>query len=257
MNTEDKDMLIQKYLEGNASDEESVLVEEMKRKDESFARELADYQKILNGMQGLSMDRFKQELQNWEKAHQAKQGTLASQQLSFSFRKYYRIAGIILLLLISILVILVIQKPSMPTPEELYNQYYEPYEDLIIDHEKDVADTKQQLYLGMDAYKQEKYDQAIMYLETYIQQHSDELSPYLYLGIAYMEIEKMPQAIQKFQNLTSSPEVGQQAQWYMALAYLKEEKVQKSIEILRNIVEVQSAHYKRAEATALLKSLET
>ncbi len=257
MNTEDKDMLIQKYLEGDISSEEYELIEEMKRRDEAFAKELTDYQKILTGMQGLSMDRFKQELQNWEKAHQAKQGTLDSQQLSFSFRKYYRIAGIILLLLIGSLAILIIQKPSRPTPEELYKEYYEPYEDLIIDHEKDVADTQQQLYLGMDAYKQEKYDQAMMYLQNYVQQYPDELSPYLYLGIAYMEVEDMSQAIQKFQKLTTSPELGQQAQWYMALAYLKEGKIEKSIEILKNIVDIQSAHYKRGEATTLLKLLET
>ncbi len=255
MNTEEKELLLQKYLLGEMSEVELEQIEKLKKEDMNFAAEVEDYNKIVDGMKGLSMDQFKQELHNWEKAYQAKRGNLKAQQFPFSFPRYYQIAAVLLLLLVSVLVILMLRAPSTTSNNELYAQYYEPYEDLIIDRAQDPQSTPTQLYQGMDAYKQQNFQEAIIYLKAYLSDFPDELIPRLYLGISLLEEDNVNEAIGQFQQLLSSPELRQQAQWYTALAYLKGNKTDLAKDMFEEIIHDSLSHYKSQEAEELLQSI--
>jgi len=255
MTQEEKELLIQRYLDGDLSASEKNKVEVLKEEDKAFAQVFSEYERLVSGMQGLSMDLFKKELDNWEQAYQAKQGNLATQQDRTSFRKYYSLVAVLLLLIITAIFLLLVRHAQAPKPETLYAQYFVPYDDLLIDRSADTLEQLPILYEGIEAYREGNYTDAEQKLLTYLDANPQKQSLYLYLGIACMEQYKLTQAVQYFDSAAQNPNLSQQAQWYTALSFLKGEQFERAKALLTEIANPNLNHYKQDAATQLLESL--
>lgn len=133
------------------------------------------------------------------------------------------------------------------TNQELFNQYYEPYQASM-----SFRSTQPQIdRLLKDAYKnyrEQHYESAIPLFEAAIEKDNTDMASVFYAGMSYMETEQYASANNKFTKVVEArPNLYmEQAEWYLALCYLITDNHQKALNQLTAIANSHSYYAQKA-----------
>ena len=256
MSTNDRELEIQKYLQGGLSQEELARFEEKIAKDPDLAGEVRDYENLERGLKAAGLDEFKTEVTAWETAYLNEAANVArpgSQGKVIAFKKYIRVAAAVALLLATGIYFYTSREVSS---EILYTQYYQQYPDMFTKRGDSVTGgiKEKHLLAGIDAYNSKNFEVAVTHLQNYLEAAPERKGIALYLAISQMELNQFDRAAGNFKLAREDPAFRQQALWYEALLNLKAGKVGKSQAVLKEILN-DKHHYRKSQAEKLLNAL--
>lgn len=235
----DKDLLIQKYLQGTLSKKEEQLFEEYRKNDPSFAKGIPFYEKLHYAFAKADYEQTKSQLQSFYK--EEKQSV---------WKKWSIAATILVLLGLGAMLYL----NSINSSEKLYAQYFEPYKNVVQPIVRGDAE-KTTKVLAFMAYDDGDYAKAIGYLDKLLEEKPEAILA-LYKANAQLQINQTEAAITILaSDIKKTDSIYAEAQWYLALGYLRIEDKTAAKNYLNALLESNSS-FKNKEAQHLLKSLE-
>jgi len=225
---------IQAYLHDQLTDVEKQAFEELLKSNPEIAQETREALLI---KEGLALEQDVELMQRIERLE-------ASLENKKSSNTWIRWAAAILILAIPVYYF-----SSLPSsPEELYKEYYSPYENVIGATRGDNAGN----YLL--SYDHGNYKDAVVELSEAIEVSENPQDYYLYLGISYLELDDYQNAIETFSKIESTNRFANHSKWYGALTYLKMGDENKAKEVLKELKESEGSFSKQAEE--ILESLD-
>ena len=168
----------------------------------------------------------------------------------FKINKYsYLAAASIIIIIISISLFTLL---SSQTNEQLFNNFFTPYPDIIT--EKGEANDNL-LENAMYYYNSGNYMTVVKMLDSRIDNNATDYLLSFYFGISCLKTNKTNEAIEAFRNIivNNRKPIIYQATWYLALAYLKNNETEKAINSLEALSELETSYAEKAES--LLKEL--
>ena len=144
-------------------------------------------------------------------------------------RWLYAAAAVLVLIAISIFALF---QPAS-TPEQLFANYYSPYQDIITSKSTVY---NQELVHGLFYYNAGNYEQAIIHFNNGLIYNPKDHDILFYLAGSYLAIGDYKEAIPIFELLhTISPQYHSPVRWYLALSYLAGNKTGKAVKMLESI----------------------
>jgi hypothetical protein len=238
--------LIEKYHNGTLSAQERLSLKARMESDPAFAEMAADYMDVIEGVKRGGKEKFKATVTQWE-------AEILNEQQHINdkpgvFRNYWQLAAVFLLLALAS--IYIFMPGGKNSPQELYADYFVPYEDVIT-----IRDISNPLLTeSIHLYNEKKFELAAGQFSKYITEHRDDLDAQFYLGVSLLESAKTKESIAAFGLvITGNGLLKEQAEWYRALAYLKLGDVETSKKLLNGINH--EGHDYRTKAIELLRKL--
>ena len=149
-----------------------------------------------------------------------------------NWKKYYAVAAILLITLISVFYII----QQQPVHQALFSEYFKAYPNTIplTRGQQSVNILKQ----AMQQYELENYTSALNILNTIVSNDPENQIALFYAGICFLKLDESSNAITNFQKIvnTSDSEFRDQALWFLGLSYLKNKKLENAKQILNQIV---------------------
>lgn len=146
---------------------------------------------------------------------------------------YWRIAVAAAVILILALIAVTIYQNRQVSPDKLFAQYYEPYEDVVT--AKSSPDEKI-LLNGLLHYNYADYDTAIALFISGLQSDPDNEDLRFYLGSSSLAQGSYQDAIQHFSLLREKTrKYYHPAGWYLALAYLGNDQADEAVKMFELI----------------------
>jgi tetratricopeptide (TPR) repeat protein len=141
---------------------------------------------------------------------------------------------------------------SPVSTEEIYSEYYEPYEATITFRSADT-ELNSLLTQAYMKYQEQEYNEALRLFDAVLQKRKD-MAANLYSGISYMEIEKYQKARSSFENVIEDKNnlFLDQAKWYMAMCHVKLNNLNEAKDLLRELSE-ESLYYKKPSKEVMRK----
>jgi len=245
MKDEEEDIeLIEAYLRGTLDGQALAAFQKRRQDDPEFDREIIDYSRIINQIQTTQEKNFINKLKHWDSEIENRQEAKV-----IPLRTILSIAASVLLIA---LVGLYLFRNNHPDHEQLFQQYFQPYENVI--SERSGENNNQQR--GMELYDQKKYDEAIIQLKLALSKDSDNPSLKCYLGIAYLAGGYSQEAKTIFETMIHDDHqlFREVAEWNLALTHLKLDNETSLKKTLEGIVD-QNDHQYREQAADLLRQL--
>lgn len=242
--SEDLEKIMADYLANNLKPDQLQEFERRLKEDPQLREEVSQLTDLDQGLRALALDEFKQEVRGWERM--AGKSTIRWRPMA--------IAASLLLLLIPVWFIF---QESSRSSEDLFIAYYQPYEEVITSRGADDSAAVSGLHLltgGLEAYNDRSFQQCAELLSEYLKLNPAEHRVALYLAIAQLELGLQQAAEINFEKAQLDPAFRQQAQWYQALSYLKFSDIDKASQLL-SLISAQDNHYRRQQASTLLKEL--
>ncbi|MEP5614345.1 MAG: hypothetical protein ABJP45_18990 [Cyclobacteriaceae bacterium] len=250
MKNEFKDIeQLERYQRGTCSGKEKNEIEHRLAKDENFRGLHDDMELMVQGLrrtsEGSSIEDKIELLRGaFEIEDETKETEVINLNSWFSRnRSKLSIAATISLLVASIFIF----KTSTTNPDNLFQNYFEPYENLnsaLRDSQQEIDD----LALAYLAYEQEQYEKAARLFESANAKNTELITHLFYQGNAYLAIGEAEKAIALFQIVSESNSILQDtAKWYLALSYLKAKDLEKCKELLDKISIANNGFSKRAD----------
>jgi tetratricopeptide (TPR) repeat protein len=168
----------------------------------------------------------------------------------YNLIKYYSIAAILLIAVLSSLYLFNKKSPS----EEIFAEYFKPYPNTIplLRGNKAIAELQE----AMMEYEHENYDPALKILQKILDAKPEFMVAHFYSGISNLCLDKPQQAIIHFKIVIEdrNNDFKEQAEWYLGLAFIKNNDIkssklsfqeiinkdgiykEKSVQILNNVV---------------------
>ena len=248
MNKEELFDKIEQYLANGLDDQEKQLFEAQLKVDESLQKEVALHRELRDTIsQQPDKERF---LENLSTVHDEFTGSSDARDADTSlWKKYYRAA--IFVLVVGCGFIFYKMAVDTSSPDELFTEYFVPYENFITSRGNDDTLLSQ----AMLFYDQNDHKKAVDYFDQMADIGDPTVS--LYYGISLLHEDQTSLAKEKLQLAlkNGSSLVMPVAQWYLALLHLKENNERKARSYLTQILEdPKSAFYDKAKA--LLDDLE-
>lgn len=235
----DKEVLIQKYLQGTLSDAEEQLFQEYIKNDPSFADDIPFYEGLNYAFAKADYDKTKAQLHTFYK-----------EEKRSLWRKWAIAATVLLLFGLGS----VFYFNTIHSSERLYAQYFEPYKNVVqpMVRGEVVKTTKE---LAFKAYDEGNYKTAVVHLDALLETKPEAILA-LYKANAQLQINETEAAIVTLESQVQKTDtIYAEAQWYLALSYLKlDDKVMAKKYL--NILLTTNSRFKKNEAYELLKSLE-
>lgn len=245
----DKHTYIQKYLHEELTDLEYEQFTQLIKSDPQFAKDLEIESVLFAKHKSL----LKQEISQHSNLKEEKLQTIVSQKSSAKIIKLLRsVAAISILTLAAFYLFQVSSNDNVDVSNStLVDSYirtpHDPPHSLMgNDEEMD----KSPWSIGIESYKQEKYELAIEQINTIPDQTNQQL---LYLALSKLYINDTTGAISDFISLLQTDKKMHQdeARWFLSLTYLKSGEPDKAKPILQQIVNTNS--WNSHEASSLLK----
>lgn len=249
MKNEFKDIeQLERYQRGKCSGKEKQEVEHRLARDEGFRGLYDDMELMAQGLRRTSegssiedkIELLKSSLEVFEETEEKEVINLNS--WFTRNRSALSIAATISLLVASLFIF----KTSATNPDRLFQDYFEPYENLnsaLRDSQQEVDDLAQ-AYI---AYEQGKYAEAAEFFESVNSENTQLLTHFFYQGNAYLALGEAEKAIALFQIVSESKSILRDtAKWYLALSYLKSKELKKCREVLDEISLANNGFSKRA-----------
>lgn len=235
----DKEVLIQKYLQGTLSDTEEQLFQEYIENDPSFANDIPFYEGLNYAFAKADYEQTKAQLHSFYK-----------EEKRSSWRKWSIAATVLVLIGLGSLWYV----NAIDSSEKLYAQYFEPYKNVVqpIVRGEAVKTTRE---LAFKAYDEGNYKEAIIHLNALLNDTPKAILA-LYKANAQLQLDQTEAAIATLESqIKKTDTVYAEAQWYLALSYLKLENETTAKSHLNTLLQNHSG-FKNNEAQELLKSLE-
>ena len=245
MKDEEEDIdLIEAYLRGTLDGQALAAFQKRRMDDPEFDREVTDYSQIINQIETTQQKNFVNKVKGWDSEIENRQEAKV-----IPLRTIFSIAASVLLLT---LVGVYLFRNSQPDHEQLFQEYFQPYENVI--SERSGRDDN--LRRGMELYDQKKYDEAIIQLKLAVSEDADNPSLKCYLGIAYLAEGHTQEAKTIFEEMVHDHHqlFREVAEWNLALTYLKLNNEVLLKKALEEIVR-QNDHQYREQAADLLRQL--
>ncbi len=239
-----KSSLIEQYFENSLSSEEKLIFDELLANDKAFAEDFYFQKDVKEAIKKEEREKLKKELQNLERF----QGS----NKKFSFSKKWLVAASIVLLF-SFLGTFFFMKQDRFSNQELYANYFTPYENVVYPIVRGEAENelKNNAFI---AYETKEYKKAIQLFEKAYEQ-TKEIDLLLYQGISFLAEKKPNKAIKILEEYVSTePKYNMQANWYLGLSNLQLSNIKEAREYLRK-VRNSNSEFKIEEAKELLKKL--
>ncbi len=235
----DKELLIQKYLQGTLSETEEQLFQEYLEKDPSFADHIPFYEELHYAFAKADYDQTKTQLQSFYK-----------EEKQSLWRKWSIAATVLVLMSVGSLWFF----NTINSNETLYAHYFEPYKNVVQPIVRGEVE-KNTKVLAFMAYDDGDYDTAIVYINQLLEDQPEAIFA-LYKANAQLQTDQTEAAIVTLEShIKKTDTIYAQAQWYLALSYLKLDNKEATKGHLNTLLQTHS-NFKNKEAIALLKSLE-
>ena len=167
-------------------------------------------------------------------------------------RHHYRVAAIILVLLVTGISMIYIFSGRNKNHQTLFADNFSPYPDVLTSKgvAADTLITEKMLAKGLNAYSTARYDTAQQIFRTLFGNDPENDTLAFYLSNAIMATGSITQEVtlmlKKIQNKGGI--FAEQARWYLALAYLKMNDYRESVLVLHQISGEPGIYKEKAEA---------
>jgi hypothetical protein len=241
MNT-DKEILLEKYFEGQLSTDEKQLFDEALKNDEDFKTAFEFEKDVKDGIHLLERDSLKKMLKGFEEKPQKK---------VIHLRNWLWLGAAAML---TIGISLWLSFDNQANSDELYLSYYQTYPNVVapIVRGENIQDEKHKAF---EAYEQEKYQLASTLFHQIFEKAKEEYAVF-YEAQSYFGLGKTQKGIQLLENFNFSDgryPFKTQQQWYLALGYLKLKNLEKAKQYLQALTVYDNPQ--KENAIALLESL--
>ena len=234
----DKELLIQKYLQGTLRQEEEALFQEYLEKDASFADAIPFYEELNYAFAKADYNQTKAQLHSFYK-----------EEKRSSWRKWSIAATFLILIGLSSVWYI----NSISSTESLYAQYFEPYKNIVqpIVRGEAVKTTKERAF---KAYDEQNYKEAIVYFDDLLKDTPEPMIEF-YKANAQLQIGDTETAILILESrIKKTDTMYGEVQWYLALSYLKLNDKKKAETYLKSLLQT-NIPFKSNEAQLLLDQL--
>jgi tetratricopeptide (TPR) repeat protein len=213
----DYSFYIERYLDGEMSEDEKFWFTRELKGDPSLKKELELRTKLNDAVRETDVIDFRKQLQDvFETSH------VETWSRGHAFHLSRRIAVGLSAVVIVVLGGLLILRPDRHMENrELYEAYFKPAEPgLTYRSEENAADIE--LRNAMRFYENGQYEQALRGFENVLRSDSTRIGLNLYSGISQMETERYSDANTSFRKILDNNYILylEQAEWYLAFCYL-------------------------------------
>ena len=186
------DEYIEAYFRNTLSDIEKKQFEERCVEDETFAREVALYITVSEGIRQKLLDQKKQQWNDDEGVKNNK--NTAGKKITFRMWFPYAAAACILIAVMLIFI------PGTETPHRLANEYVSSHFTYL---SQTMGSSKDSLQQGIAAYNNKDYNNALHLFEKIYQSHPENGNAKKYVGLVYLITKNYDKALQHFEELAN------------------------------------------------------
>jgi Tfp pilus assembly protein PilF len=237
--------LAKKYLQVKMSAEESASFEKNLASDPQFREDFEFNKDLLDSMCIHYKSVLKGKLQDLE-VSEDKPGKQLKQ------RYFFRLSGIAAALALMIVAVYTLWF-NQPDAQEVFNQYYTPYYNIMDGAERSVDNESG--HLAMRLYDQKQYKEALQVFREAIAQNPEDTVLVFYKALSHLSIAQTDAAMVDLKMVSeSNHELHEAAQWYLGLAYLQKGDATNAKQLFENIKNSDSSY--REQANQILGDLE-
>ena len=232
----DRDQLIEKYINGELSGEELTQFEGDLQQSEELQQQVAIHRLAVSGIQDVGKKLDKEEMAQWE----AEKHPLARER-KLALGIWYRVAAVILLLLI----------PTyfwLSQESRLYDQHYSTLPNYLDPSERGVDKALDKRREGLLSYEKGNFQEAIVSFNDYLDEFSGDGDVALYKALSLQAMENHEAAIEFFRySLDQGTQFEMAATWYLSLSYLALNKKEEAKALLKNLSQEDSSFADKAK----------
>lgn len=223
-----------RYLDQEMSADERIAFESSLITNKELAKELKEYQLLLEGIENWGEQLTKEKIKSYDKQLE-QEGYFNRGQVIKSFigntnnLKWMGLAASIAILIIAYIFL---RPDTKLNPVISYAAYYNADEKLLTKYITIYQPTgmvnsdtlhKDSLYLGLQAFQQKNYGQTISFLKPLQSQSGLADAGAFYLAQAYIQVNEFQSAIDLLIPLTNSRsfELREESKWYLALSNMQ------------------------------------
>jgi len=214
---------IQKYLDGNLSEEELKKFKEDLQKDPELLEELDLHRSLNEVVTSQDENRFRKKLNEAYKVY--KVDVSADTREKHSFRKsspvkYLSYFGAVVFFIAGIFTLHTLRKQSN---EVIFNKYFTPFvKELSSRNYSENDGINSALMQGVNLYLQNDFSEASKVFNIVLSENPDNTDAQFYNGLCYIYLNDFRNAISSFDNVLRQPYNYYQeyARWYLAMCYI-------------------------------------
>jgi tetratricopeptide (TPR) repeat protein len=237
-----KQELLEKYLAGNLSEEETVAFDELRKTDPDFNVDVSFHDDLSEVVLEDERKRLKSILTN-RKPGKTKSNSRLRRML---------LIGLGLLLILATIFIFQYEK-RQKSPVSIFASYFEPYPNSyrpVSRNSLNNAETQ-----GFTAYENRNYELAAEKFDETLKENID-LSIIFYQGICYGAMGNLPDAIQNMERVKGRDfPYSTESYWYLGLYYLKQNETDRAVRHFKNFIALSKDTEKIAAAQDILQRL--
>ena len=230
---------LKNYLQGKLAPDESAAFEERMKQDKAFRKEVNIHKAILAGMDQHFDKRLKDVLIREERTARGASGRNSG-------IKWLTIAASIALA-ISAAFLLFLNRGV--NHQEIFDQYYRPYQNVISETERGEQDTLNSYYReAFRKYEAQSYQEAVEAFNQLRTQDIQDSAITFYLGLSLLATGNTDEAVRLLQKVaTDKHPLSEPAYWYLGLAHIKAGNIIEAKEVFELIKTNRSSYTSRAE----------
>ncbi len=242
------DPRIEQYLLGQLDENDKAAFEKEMENDSSLKEEVRTHAGVLQGLDEIRAEKLKshfQELESNLPKEESNEEKVVEMQPSKGLGSIWKVAAAIVLLAIPTYLIL----NSGPTADELYNQYYQSYPNVITSTERSQEENPPEQNEALAYYESGNFEAAIEAFQAELEELPEAADMQFYLGVSQMETNRLEHAIESLTAVVESnnTQFRDQALWYLALAKMKNGNEVEAEGLLKHIITKENSYSTRAE----------
>ncbi len=248
--------LIDDYLLGRLSEDESARIKEHIASDNEFAEKVQMHQAVIDGLAEHASEELKSELNSNRVKPKASDKPVASVLKKLGY-------AAVLLLLVGVAGYFYLSRPTLS--ENLYQEYFTPYPNRVTEGARGTQsyfaelsdEDKATITKSLEAYENQEYHSVISNLEKMAELLNEYPALKFYLALSHSQSGNPEKAIKYFEELKSTPEdfYSEVLPWYLSMSYLQNNQPEMARGQLTIIVEKEYVFDEKAkEVLRLLES---
>ncbi len=236
--------LIEKYIDGSLTSEESNSLEQLITSDSAFSKEYQLRLEVNKAIMEKNIMKFRDNLNMIYNEHRSLPGVV---RLLF-VRNWHLVSASV-----AILVIIggfLISRLNNSSADRIFDKYYSSENAIYMTRSSELV-VDAELSIALEKFQNNEYGEAINLLAML----EDNVVAQYYLGLSYMETDQFTEAKESFQFILdqSNNLFIEQAKWYQALCLLKLDNKEAATELFTSILNDDSLY--NENATDILRRL--
>ncbi|GCC52771.1 hypothetical protein SanaruYs_30100 [Chryseotalea sanaruensis] len=229
--------IVERYLEGNLSEQERTAFEERLLHDEMLRLQVDDMKVIRAGIMLASRNATLQSLKQLENTLPS----IETKVISFWSNTWLQAAAVLLIGIVAYVL-----WPVNSIEQKLFATHFEVYPNVISPTVRGGEANDSTLRAkAFRAYDQKKYEEAI---ELFLNISEKDEGILFYLGNCYLANGQVEKALPVFEKVLNEYDIfDEQAEWYLAVCFLKMEERERATQALKKVVARNSAYKEKAQ----------